>query len=432
MTERKSKPEIAAQKKLIKLAPAIGDWTTYKPAPVMVKKVKTGLYGFDRLSKEELNKFMVIHYHFIQDLLKQLRVNLRMGVELYTVQAEQTTYINFLRSMTGSMAQCKIDIPGKHDSISLFIELPLANSIINYSLGSIDIEPISRALTEAEQTTLATALAEYLPLLCENFDNSISNLSLSIVSSPDVIVDPAINPSSTFVAFTAELSLAENPPAKIIIAFQGTTLKPLLTLFRQKDLSKPLNFDRLPAKLLSKVQSSLLAKLGDTLLTTNEIKQLEIGDVVTLETSIDSPALATIGNLLTLPCQPGIKGKKAAVRILGFRESAEAQISPPQLAAEEKPEEIRPFPAPQPEKPKEAAPKIEEKIPPEELLPEEEFAEEFPEEEFPEEEFEEEFPEEEHEKEKPAPQQKKEEEFGEEDFLGDDFLEEEDFSDEDF
>lgn len=431
MTERKSKPEIAAQKKVIKLAPAIGDWTTYKPAQVLVKKVKTGLYGFDRLSKEELNKFMMIHYHFVQDLLKQFKINLGMGVELYTVQAEQTTYINFLRSMTGSMVQCKLEMPGKHDSISLFIELSLANSLINYSLGSIDIEPISRALTEAEQTTLATTLAEFLPLLCENFENSIANLSLSVVSSPDVIVDPAINPSSTLVAFTAELSLAENPPAKIIIAYQGTTLKPLLSLFKQKDIVKPLDFDRLPASLLSKVSSNLLAKLGDALLTTNEIKQLEVGDVVTLEASIDSPALATIGNLLTLPCQPGTKGKKAAVRILGFRELEETRIQPPQLAAEEKPKEIkeeRPTPVAPPEKPFKAPALEPEKILPEEIIPEEEF-----EEEFPEEEFEEEFPEEEFKKEKGGQELKEEEEeFGEEDFLEEDFLEEEDFSEEDF
>ena len=429
MTERKSKPEIAAQKKVIKLAPAIGDWTTYKPAQVLVKKVKTGLYGFDRLSKEDLNKFMLIHYHFVQDLIKQFRINLGLGVELYSVQAEQTTYINFLRSMTGPMVQCKIEMPGKHDSISLFIELPLANSLINYSLGSIDIEPISRALTEAEQTTLATTLAEFLPLLCENFDNAIANLSLSIVSSPDVIVDTTINPSSTLVAFTAELSLAENPAAKIIIAFQGTTLKPLLSLFKQKDVSKPLNFARLPVNLLSKISSSLLAKLGDALLTTNEIQQLEVGDVVTLETSLDSPALATIGNLLTLPCQPGITGKKAAVRVLGFREPAQTQIQPPKLAEEAKPEELKPAPAPAPEKPAvEPALEIQEKekILPEEIIPEEEF-----EEEFPEESFEEEFPEEEIKKEKPAPEFK-EEDFGEEDFLEEDFLEEEDFSDEDF
>ncbi|MFA4843958.1 MAG: hypothetical protein WC632_03280, partial [Candidatus Margulisiibacteriota bacterium] len=63
MTERSTtKPEIASQKKVVKLPPAIGDWTTYRAPKILVKKVKTGLYGFDRLSKEELKHLLRIHY----------------------------------------------------------------------------------------------------------------------------------------------------------------------------------------------------------------------------------------------------------------------------------------------------------------------------------------------------------------------------------
>src|SRR3989338_4437024 len=104
MAERTlTKPEIAAQKRVIKLPPAIGDWTTYRPPKVLVKKIKTGLYGFDRLSKDELNQVLLIHYRFIHGFLKGLKVDLGMGAELSSCQVEQTTYLNFLRTMAGPL-----------------------------------------------------------------------------------------------------------------------------------------------------------------------------------------------------------------------------------------------------------------------------------------------------------------------------------------
>src|SRR3989344_4948964 len=102
-----SKPEIGSQKRVIKLPPAVGDWTTYRPAPVLVKKIKSGLYGFDRLSREALNQVLLIHYRFTQELLKRLKIDLGLGVEFFSCQADQTTYLNFLRTVSGAVVQGK-------------------------------------------------------------------------------------------------------------------------------------------------------------------------------------------------------------------------------------------------------------------------------------------------------------------------------------
>ncbi|MBU0672781.1 MAG: FliM/FliN family flagellar motor switch protein, partial [Candidatus Margulisbacteria bacterium] len=327
-----SKPEIASQKREIKLSPAIGDWTTYKPPKILVKKIKTGLYGFDRLSKDELNQVLFIHYRFVQDLLKRFKIDLGLAIEFFSVQVEQTTNLNFLRRLTGPVVQCKIKINGLHEPIFFFLELPLANSIINYSLGSIDLEPINRALTEAEINTLEATLSQYLPLFGAAFEHAITDITIAVVSSPDVTMDTTINPTSTLVSFNAELSLADNPPGKIIVAYPGSSLKGLLTKFKQIEQNKVLDFSRLPASLLSKITSPVCAQLGETNLTTNELRQFEVGDVVSLETTISSPLALSVGKELKLLCQAGIKNKKAATRIVGLRESTEIELPPPELA----------------------------------------------------------------------------------------------------
>ncbi|MBN2057364.1 MAG: FliM/FliN family flagellar motor switch protein [Candidatus Saganbacteria bacterium] len=356
LDRQSGKPEIAAQKRVIKLAPAIGDWTTYKPPKVLVKKIKTGLYGFDRLSREELDQALLLHYRFVQDLLRRFRIDLGMAVELFSVQVEQTTYLNFLRSLGGTQVQCKLKVSGLHEPIFLFMELSLANSVINFSLGSIDVAQINRALTEAEKITLETTLNEYLPAFSSAFSNTIEQVSLSVISSPDAIMDSTINPNSTLASFSAEAALADNPPGRIIIAYSGNTLKELLQRFRQAERSKELDFSRLPNALLSRIYCPASAELGETSLTTNDISRFEVGDVVSLDTTISTPVQLTVSQDLQIMCQAGIKNKKASIKLLGLKDTGEIELTPPELAPEKvepkttllppKPAAVKPAPAP--------------------------------------------------------------------------------------
>jgi flagellar motor switch protein FliM len=271
---------------------------------------------------------------------------------LFTVQAQQTTYLNFLRSVMGPMVQLKIEVAGLHDPILFLLDISLANSIINYALGSVDLEPINRSLTDAERITLVTALEEYLPIFSQAFANTITDLKLTYINSPDVNVDQTINPASTLAGFIGEVSLADNPPAKVYIAYAGNALKYLLDRYKQMDRSKELDFSHLPAGLLSQIKAPLSAVLGETSLTTNEIRQFEVGDVVSLDTTINSPLAITIGNKLKLASQPGVKNKRSAARIIGLKEGAEIELPPPELA-----EKKEPAPEPKPAPPPPAPPK---------------------------------------------------------------------------
>lgn len=332
-----TKPEIASQKRVIKLPPAIGDWTTYRPPKVIVKKVKSGLYGFDRLSKKELNQALQIHYNFIQELFKQLKVDLNIGIEFSQVQIEQTTYLNFLRTLSGSVAQGKLALPEVHEGIQLFIELDIASSLINHALGSHDLELINRGLTEAEAAVLKTTWETYLPLYVKAFENTFPTPTFDLVGSPDVTLDPAISTSTTFVCFTAEAAINDNPFGRITFGYLSSTLKKLLSRYQDKVKAKPLNFGKLPAAALSSIVIPVAALLGTTSLTTSDLDQLEIGDVVSLDSSTKSPLLLKVGGGLKLLTQPGISNRKKAVRIAGFDEDEQIEVAPPLAVTEATP-----------------------------------------------------------------------------------------------
>jgi flagellar motor switch protein FliM len=238
-------------------------------------------------------------------------------------------------------------IPGFTEALTLVLDLALANTIINHALGSRDQEPLNRGLTEAENSVLTTALNEYLPDLAAAFDHAITPPELSLVSSPDATIDQAISPSATFVAFSAEVALGENSPGRLTIGYLGSMLKPLLAAYAQKQSGRPLNFARLSNTLLSKVTVPVLALLGETTLTTNDLRQLEVGDVVTLATAINAALPIKIGKLLTLLGQPGTKDKKISLRLADLA-AEELIIESPPLESHSPTAAERPATAPPP------------------------------------------------------------------------------------
>jgi len=349
MAERTAtKTEISSQKKVIKLPPAIGDWTTYRPAKIMVKKVKTGLYGFDRLSREELDQALRLHYQFIQNLLKSLQIDLGLGVEFSACQIEQTTYLNFLRQVNSPVVQGKQAIHNIHEGVHFIFDLNVANSIINHALGSHDLDSLNRGLTEAEKEIFLTTLAEYLPKYSLAFGNIFPTPALSFISAPELTPEAAINPSATFVGFSAEVTLNDNPAGKVIFGYSGPVLKGLLKAAAEKAKAAPLNLGRLPQSILKKIAVRLSAKLGLTTLMTSELDRLEIGDVVSLDTAINAAALLQVGSEIKLSVQPGISNKKKAVRLTRL---ADGPVDlPPPLEPEAEPIEppatVEPAPLP--------------------------------------------------------------------------------------
>src|SRR3989339_141003 len=335
MAER-AKPEIGSQKISIKLPPAIGDWTTYRPAKALGKRVKTGLFGFDRLAKHELNLFLKIHYHFMQSLFLKLRRELGIGTEFYACWAEQTTYLNFLRGLSGHVAQTSLSIPGIHENIQMILDLGIANSIINHSLGSRDLEPLGRGLTEAEGETLKLALSNYLPLYAQEYGHVFNTPELALLGSPDIILDPAVNPSSTFISFTADVSFNDNPTGRIVFGYQASTAKTLIKLYESGEHQKEINVDRLPAAILRKIIIPISATLGETTLSPTDLGTLEPGDVISLDTSIKSAISVKLGRHLRLLAQAGNLKAKKAIRLVGFEED-EVVIMPP-LAFDNEPE----------------------------------------------------------------------------------------------
>ncbi|KAF0133325.1 MAG: hypothetical protein FD145_1343 [Candidatus Saganbacteria bacterium] len=338
----RSKPEMTPQKRSLKLAPALGDWTNYNPPKSLVKKVKVGLYGFDRLSDEEFKAAHLLHYKFGEYLLDNIKVGLKMNGELYLIEAFQGTYGNFLKSFNAPILQGRIEIIEFHDEINFAIDLSLVNSIINGCLGAKDTKNPSIELTEAEKIVLESPFYQFISNSAKlSLKQTIQDLDFECVGSPNFSPNPYINSSSTFVYFLVEVQIGE-AQGKIIIGYSGSLIKYLLKKIKLSEKPKALPINKLQNEILNSTEIPIACLLGKTKLTGSELYSLEIGDVVSLDNSINSAIQIKLSdNGKFIFAQPGVVNGKFAARIVGIEK--EAKVAPPIMAevkSEEKPEEI--------------------------------------------------------------------------------------------
>ena len=330
MAERRDKIEVGSSsfKSTIKLTPAIGDWTTLKVVRAPSKKVKTGLYGFDRLSQEELKVARVIHYNFSQALTSSFKRDLSAGGDLFSVSVEQTTYSDFLKKVYQPTVYSKIAIPGLPDEVIVCIDMPLANTIINHAMGTKDLSPITRKLTDIEEGVLQKVMSKELDDYTQAFDKIFEPPKYEVASSPEIMVEQTISPSATFVFFSTEISLGDNPPGVIWIGYTSSQLKTLLERVGKRRSQKPINFSRLPQSMLEGINIPIIADLGETMVLTKELHKIEPGDVVSLSSALSDFIPVLLGGQVRVLGRPGVRNGRLSSRVFAKKPMMSAREMP--------------------------------------------------------------------------------------------------------
>ena len=98
MSKHKSSFEFT---RVIKLPPAIGDWTTIQYRDSDFDEINiTSVSGinFDSLPRERLKYVHYLHYRFAEDLVEKLSNDLSFKVELHSIAASQMVYEDYLKN----------------------------------------------------------------------------------------------------------------------------------------------------------------------------------------------------------------------------------------------------------------------------------------------------------------------------------------------
>ncbi len=315
-------------KKTILLPAGIGDWTKYKPQISEIAKLK----NFKPTNKSAERDILNINLTFIE-IFEQFATALQKNcglpsLTLLSCSIESNTYDNILKSMDIPVVQFKI-MKENFDSIFLCLDMTLSNAIINTSVGGPYEISQSKALTEIEENIIEIAASS-----CANklFFEESQQIEAKYINSPNFYFDQSIDETSLFILAKGQFSFGKFI-GNVFLVFSNSDIQH----FQKKNKTKSNAFDpsRLPTTITNKITMPVIAFLGNTSISAKELYNLENGDVIVLDSSINNLLPIVIGNELNLTGQPGIKNDRICVQILKSGTSRIEKVK--QIANEENP-----------------------------------------------------------------------------------------------
>ncbi len=302
-------------KKEMKMAAAIGDWTVYRPSKPPAKKIKPLFYSHHRVSKDDLDVALEVHNFFANEFAKYMKSNLKASTEVFSVSLEQMSYLDFLKSVTQGLIYSKVIIKDVGEPM-LLIDFPLANMAINFSLGCQSVENQIKEFSELEESIIKSVFGNLLDRFSACWKNVFEKPEMEVVGYPNVQRETHISLNDVLTIITTQVSIANSLPSSFTFVYQSNALRKLIDLLDKKEEKALLNFNILPDDLMSSIEVPLIAELGTSELSANEIAGMENEDLVSLDQKLNDPVRLYLGWTAEFKAQPGIRNGRLAVRLL--------------------------------------------------------------------------------------------------------------------
>ncbi|BDG48042.1 flagellar motor switch protein FliM [Parageobacillus sp. KH3-4] len=287
------------------------------------KRVK--VYDFKRalrFSKDQIRSLTRIHENFARLLTTFFAAQLRTYVQISVASADQIPYEEFIRSLPKLTFLNVFEVPPLNGHILVEVNPNVAYAMLDRVMGGsgTSVNKVDN-LTEIETRIMSNL-----------FDKAFSNLrdAWESVAEIDPVftnfeVNPQflqmISPNDTVVVISLNTQIGETS-GMMNICIPYIVLEPVMPklsvhywMQAQKKESSPEETEALERRIRF-AKLPIIAELGTSTITIQEFLQLEVGDVIELDQSIQQPLLVKVGNIPKFIGQPGRKNKRLAVQIL--------------------------------------------------------------------------------------------------------------------
>lgn len=315
-----------AFQKTILLPAGLGDWTQLKPKrrdeqSIQIGPIK-GVY-FDRLPELTVNQALDIHYKFSQDLVAAFSQKLKIKIELHAVRCLQASYSDFLREISHRVYQANFAVLGA--TMHLYVDDVLASALVNRALGGKGEASPDTNLSTAERAVMLQLVNAMADGLKGTWQGALPSVSTMLADTHAALqVDSTLSKEDTYVVFTQDLVLGDEPVRSIRWGYSRSLLRKLLSDFDRKKAPK-VHSVRLSERVQHHLKVPVRLVLGATRLTATELKKLQVGDVVALDTSLTNPVQVKISDQVTLYGQPGLSEGHMGVQLLSANALAMVQ-----------------------------------------------------------------------------------------------------------
>lgn len=288
-----------------------------------VRKVK--VYDFKRalrFSKDQIRSLTRIHENFARLLTTFFSAQLRTYVQITVASVDQIPFEEFVRSIPNMTLINVFEVPPLDGNILMEINPNIAYSMLDRILGG---EGQSHSnvdnLTEIETKIMTNLFERSFDNLREAWENivEIDPMLIELEVNPQFL--QMISPNETVVVISLNTIIGETT-GMINICLPHVVLEPIVpnlsVRYWMQTNTKEMSPEQINMLQQRVRQSSLpvVAELGTTAISVEDLLTLNVGDVLELKQKIDEPLTVKVGNMPKFTGQPGKLKKHMAIQII--------------------------------------------------------------------------------------------------------------------
>lgn len=281
-------------------------------------------YDFSKPSKFAKNHiagFRNIYEYFCKTSSIILETLLRSEVVVEISNIKEMPYEGYIKTLKDPVAIGVIRAQELQGDILMEFPPNIAFEIIDKTLGgNVDAKPTERNLTEIEAAIIYNLMKNLMTPLKEAWGQAynISPIVEKFFTTTKLINMTRLN--DTIIMIEIKVAVG-NEVGVMRFCIPYETIKVIINkidikswLFTEVEPNSPEKVRKIEEKLeLSKVELQVV--LGETKLKLSDIKDLQPGDVIALNTNIKAELPVFIDGVKRYKARPGTKNKKLAIRI---------------------------------------------------------------------------------------------------------------------
>ena len=286
------------------------------------KQVKD--YDFKRpakFSKEHLRTLEIIYEHYGRLLSTNLPVYLRKNIQVAVASSETVTFSEFTNALSNPVILCIVDFKPLAGNIIIELSPNLGFAMIDRMLGGQGL-PLdkSRDFSEIEMSILQKLMVVCMQLMREPWKNVIDISPVMERIETNAQFAQVIAPSDMIAIVSMNVKIGD------VEGFMNVCL-PFFTLedvmdklntkywFSTMQKDDKVDYEEHIESLIKRIDVPIKAVLGKSQVSVSDFVNLQLGDIIRLDTRVDSEMEVYVGNIKKFTVLPGTSKDQYAVRV---------------------------------------------------------------------------------------------------------------------
>lgn len=286
------------------------------------KQVKN--YDFARpakFSKEHLRTMEIIFEHYGRLLSTNLPVYLRKNIQVEVMNSEAVTYSEFSNALSNPVLLGIVNFAPMPGNIIVELASNLGYAMVDRMLGGTGV-PLERTrdFSEIELLIIERIMNVCINLLREPWENVVDiHPRLERIETNSQFAQ-IISPSEMIAIITINLKIGE-VEGLMNVCLPYMTLEDIMDKLNTKYWYSTMQerdekeYTEAIEAMIAKAPMPVKAVLGNSSISVNDFINLQVGDIIRLDTKVDQELDVYVGNIKKFTALPGASGEQYAVRV---------------------------------------------------------------------------------------------------------------------